>query len=246
MPIAIIEVFFIILLIVIASILQKDIKVSKFFLSSSAFMITFGGTFAASLLQFSGKEMLNSIRFLKHIFFKKQIYPDNMINMVIELSNLFREKGREGLKIVKKDITHPLLQTGINLLSIDLEVDEFSELFQVGIKSSYGDLKKYERVFSEMGTYAPMFGLFGTLVGLIQLLRELSDPRTIAPNMAIALVTTLYGIALAGFIFLPISGKIKVKSDIELKNSQIIFDGFVMMRKGFGPLTIEQKLRAYL
>jgi chemotaxis protein MotA len=97
-----------------------------------------------------------------------------------------------------------------------------------------------------MGIYAPMFGLLGTLIGLIQLLGELPDPKTIAPNMAIALVTTFYGIALAGFVFLPISGKIKTKSNIELKNTQIIFDGLLMIYQGHGSLSIEHKLQAYL
>ncbi len=169
-----------------------------------------------------------------------------MINIMIELNNLFKEKGKEGLSVVRKEIGHPVIIMGIELLSTDIELDEFRELLQSTIKSGYLDMKKYERVFADMGTYAPMFGLVGTLVGLIQLLKELADPKTIAPNMAIALVTTLYGILLAAFVFLPISGKIKSKSDIELKNSQIIYDGFLMILKGYGPFAIEQKLRTYL
>ncbi|MFC1855439.1 motility protein A [Thermodesulfobacteriota bacterium] len=246
MPIAIIEAFVVVFLVVLVSFLQKDIRISEFFLSSSAFLITFGGTMAASLIHFSTKEIVESLKFLKHIFLRDQISPDNMANMVIELSKLFKDKGREGLKIVRGDISHPILLTGIDLLSVDMEDDEFSELFEVGIKRSYSEVKKFERVFREMGVYAPMFGLFGTLVGLIQLLRELSSPQTIAPNMAIALVTTLYGIALAGFVFMPISGKIKTKSEVELKNSQIIYDGFIMIKKGYGPFAVEQKLRAYM
>jgi chemotaxis protein MotA len=247
MPAAIIEIIVIIIMVIVVSFLQKDIKVSKFFISSAAFMITAGGTVAASILHFSSKELLNSILFLKEIFLKKQIDPSGMANIVIELSNLFREKGREGLKIIRKDITHPVLITGLDLLStVDIEEDEFTEVFQISIRSSYDNLKKYERMFGDMAVYAPMFGLLGTLIGLIQLLRELADPKTITPNMAIALVTTLYGIALAAFIFMPISGKIKEKSELELKNSQIIYDGFLMIYKGLGPFAIEQKLKAYL
>ena len=246
MPVAIIEIVVIIILIVVVSIFQKDIQFSKFFISGSAFSITFGGTLAASFLHFSAKEVLAAFRFLKEILFKNQVYPEHMTGIVIELSTLFRDKGREGLKAVRKEIDHPLLLAGIDLLSIDIEDEEFSDQLQITISSLYGRMKKYERIFGDMGVYAPMFGLLGTLIGLIQLLRELADPQTIAPNMAIALVTTLYGIALAGLVFLPISGKIKLTAETELKNSQIIYDGLMMIKQGLGPFTIEQKLRAYI
>ena len=101
-------------------------------------------------------------------------------------------------------------------------------------------------IFASLGTYSPAIGMVGTLIGLVQMLQSMDDPSTIGPAMAIALLTTLYGSVLANVIFLPMSGKLKTRSQYELLKKELIVEGMNSILAGENPRVMEQKLHAYL
>jgi chemotaxis protein MotA len=101
-------------------------------------------------------------------------------------------------------------------------------------------------VFKKMATFAPAFGMLGTLIGLIQMLSKLDDPATIGPSMAVALLTTFYGSLLATVIFIPIAGKLKSRTMFEVINLEIIFEGAICILKDNNQLSVYEKLSSFL
>jgi chemotaxis protein MotA len=106
--------------------------------------------------------------------------------------------------------------------------------------------KKGAEIFTVMGTFAPAMGMIGTLIGLVNMLMVMDDPKSIGPAMAIALITTFYGSVLANLIFLPIAGKLKVRRVDEVKYKQLIIEGITSIQFGDNPRVVDQKLNTYL
>jgi chemotaxis protein MotA len=101
-------------------------------------------------------------------------------------------------------------------------------------------------MFSSMGAYAPAFGMVGTLIGLVQMLANLDDPSTIGPKMAVAMITTFYGALLANLFFIPMSDKLKLRSQEELTNMTLLYEGIISIREGEHPRLMQDKLNVYL
>ena len=101
-------------------------------------------------------------------------------------------------------------------------------------------------VFRKMAIYAPSFGMMGTLIGLVQMLRQLSNPETIGPAMAVALLTTFYGMLLSTLFFLPIAGKLKDRTLVEVINLEIIFEGAISILEDNNPIFVYEKLSSYI
>ena len=97
-----------------------------------------------------------------------------------------------------------------------------------------------------MGSFAPAMGMIGTLIGLVQMLMQIDDPRAIGPSMAIALVTTFYGVILANLVFLPIAGKLRNRSDCEVMIKKLMIDGILSIQAGDNPRVVEQKLHSFV
>ena len=106
--------------------------------------------------------------------------------------------------------------------------------------------KKGAEIFTTMGTYAPAMGMLGTLIGLVQMLMVMDDPNTIGPSMAIALITTFYGSLLANLLCLPIAGKLKLRSQQEVRLKHLLIEGIASIQVGDNPRIIEQKLNVFL
>jgi chemotaxis protein MotA len=100
--------------------------------------------------------------------------------------------------------------------------------------------------FEALGSLMPAFGMIGTLVGLVAMLNNLSDPSSIGPSMAVALLTTFYGSLFANLIFIPIAGKLKIKSGEETLVKQVMIEGLLSIQAGENPRIIEEKLKAFL
>ena len=102
------------------------------------------------------------------------------------------------------------------------------------------------KIFEDWGALAPAFGMIGTLIGLVQMLMVMDDPKSIGPAMAVALITTFYGSVMANLMFLPVAGKLKVRREDEVKYKQLIVEGIAAIQVGDNPRVVEQKLYTYL
>src|SRR5699024_11029948 len=101
-------------------------------------------------------------------------------------------------------------------------------------------------ILEKAGAYAPAWGMIGTLIGLVLMLNDLNDPTTLGPQMAIALITTFYGVVLANLVFLPMAGKLESKTDEEVFMKQIIIEGIIGVQSGQNPRILKEKLSAFL
>ncbi len=230
-------------LVVIAIASQGNLNV---FFNWQSILIVLGGTFGAVLVNYQLKDILKVFKVVKNAFFYS---ADELIDIVPRIVEFSRVSRRDGLLALEKYIDDEedtflaeglrMIVDGIDPITIkevlENEIDYLSERHRIG----------YE-LFEAMGNYAPAFGMIGTLIGLILMLKSLDSPSKIGPAMSIALVTTFYGAILANVVFLPIAGKLKERSNFEILKKQMIMNGLLTVQQGDIPRVVEQKLVSFL
>jgi chemotaxis protein MotA len=127
-----------------------------------------------------------------------------------------------------------------------IEQDVITDILNAEIMAMEERHRKGRSILERAGEYAPAWGMIGTLIGLVLMLKNLNDPSTLGPNMALALLTTLYGSLLANLIFLPMAAKLALKTEKEVFLKQIIIEGVIGVQSGQNPRILEEKLSAFL
>ncbi|WP_198265187.1 MotA/TolQ/ExbB proton channel family protein [sulfur-oxidizing endosymbiont of Gigantopelta aegis] len=180
------------------------------FINVPGMMIVFGGTIAATLLTFPLKDIITAFKSAAFVFGTNKQRPEQLIQTMLQLTQLSRRKGLLALSEVKTN--SPFLKRACNLIADASDEQMIRHVLRTEINSMKARHFNVQDVFKKMATYAPAFGMLGTLIGLIQMLSTLDDPSTIGPSMAVALLTTFYGSLLATVIFIPIAGKLKSRT----------------------------------
>ena len=144
------------------------------------------------------------------------------------------------------EMNDEFMKKGMQLSVDGLEPGAIKEILETEIDAIQERHKLGAEIFTTLGTFAPALGMIGTLIGLVQMLQTMSDPSTIGPAMAVALLTTFYGAIMANILFLPIAGKLRNRSSEEVMLKDLITEGVISIAKGENPRVIEQKLNAYL
>lgn len=209
-------------------------------------IIVVGGTIASTLASFPMKNFLKTSKIIKKAFFYNETSPDEVIGEIINLANVARKEGLLSLEEYGENLDDEFLQKGIILIvdGTDPElVRNILETELVFLEERHGE---GQNIFQTMGTYAPAFGMIGTLIGLINMLRFLDDPSSVGPSMAVALVTTFYGVVLANVIFLPLANKLKIRSKSEILVKEIMVEGLLSIQAGENPRIIEEKLKTFI
>lgn len=209
-------------------------------------MITLGGTVAATLLNFPFVDLKSAVRALKIVFTEKLDDPADVIMELISLADKARREGLLALDTSLDLIEDAFLRKGLQLVVDATDPELIQEILETDIDNLESRHRAGRRVFESMATYAPAFGMIGTLIGLIQMLRNIDNPSSVGPAMAVALVTTFYGAMLAYLIFIPIAGKLAVRSQKEMQIRQIMLEGILSIQAGDNPRIVEEKLRSYL
>jgi len=216
------------------------------FINIPSLMIVAGGTIAATLINYPLPKVLSVFGVLKNAFFAKERSPVELINLIVQLADKARREGLINLENSLQDVDEDFLKRGLQLAAdgvdprilrniMETELDYQSERHEFG-----------QDLFNAMAKYSPAFGMIGTLIGLIQMLRNLDDPTTIGPSMAVALITTFYGALFANLIFIPIAGKLKARSGEEMLYRQIILEGVLLIQAGDNPRMIAENLKVFL
>ncbi len=216
------------------------------FVDPASIMITIGGTIAATIVGNPLPKLLAAIKGSRVIWFPPKVDAMESIRKIIELSNLARKEGVLALDETANTMTDQFLKKGITLIvdATDPElVRNILETEMSYIENRHGDARG---VWEFIGGQAPAWGMIGTLIGLIMMLRNLQDTASIGPNMSIALVTTFYGSILANFIANPIANKMKTYSDEEMLIKEVQIEGMLSIQAGENPRIIEEKLKAFL
>jgi chemotaxis protein MotA len=228
-------------LIVVAILMGGDIHN---FINIPGFMIVVGGTIAATLLTFQFADVLSAFKAAGIVFSHKTEDANDMIETMLDITEISRKQGIVALS--KVEIESALLKKACDLIADGSKENMIKDTLMIEIMSMKQRHYVIQEVFKKMGLYAPAFGMIGTLIGLIQMLSKLSDPESVGPSMAVALITTLYGTILASMIFNPIAGKLKARTLTEVMNLEIIFEGAISILENNNPRLVYEKLSSYI
>lgn len=217
---------------------------SDVFVNVPGLMIVAGGTIAATLLTVQFKDVLNAFKAAWIVFTRDKTNAQEMIDTMLELSRVSHRHGLLKLGDVESD-SH-VLKRACNLLAEAASEQVIRNTLQNEIDSLIARHHSVQDVFRKMAAYAPAFGMLGTLIGLIQMLSQLSNPETIGPAMAVALLTTFYGSLLATMVFLPIAGKLHARTLSEVTNLEIIREGCISILTNDHYMHVYEQLASYL
>ena len=215
------------------------------FLNLPGFLIVTGGTAAAVFIKFPLKACIESFsEGLKTAFVDRSEQPLQLIKIAIQLSQLVRKSGN--LALEDAHIRNRFFKKGTQLIADGHKPDFIRKAMTLEMDQSIERHLVGERVFRAIGESAPAFGMIGTLVGLVQMLANMQDPKSIGIGMAIALLTTLYGSLIAHLFALPIADKLQMRAYSEHTNKALIIEGLVSIQNGQNPKLIEELLISYL
>ena len=215
-------------------------------MDAPAALIVFGGTIGAVMLQSSSKSFLLALRLTSWVF-KPPV--DNMmagVRKVINWSVVARKEGLLGLEEAADTEVDPFTNKALNLLVDGGEPDVIRSSLTVDMHAREYEHIMASRVFEAMGGYAPTIGIIGAVMGLIQVMSNLSDPDKLGPGIATAFVATIYGVASANLIFLPVANKIKQLVHRHTHYEEMLIEGIVAIAEGENPRLIEGKLMGYI
>lgn len=216
------------------------------FINYPSLMIVIGGTLGTTMINYPLKEVIGVISVVKNVFFTKVSSAKDIIKQFIDFSNKARREGILALESEVTNLNEEFLQKGIQLSIDGLEPQSIREILETEISYIQDRHKLGAEVFTTMGTYAPALGMVGTLVGLVQMLQNMSDPSAIGPAMAVALLTTFYGAVAANLLCMPIAGKLRTRSSEEVLVKELMIEGVICLSNGENPRIVEQKLMAFL
>lgn len=215
-----------------------------YFVNVPSMMIVLGGTLAATLITFPLRDVWQAFQAARRVFAQRKVNPNDVVRVILTVANLSRRQGLVALSKVKTD--NPILKKALMLISDGAPESLIRQTLRIEIEAMRQRHSVAQDVFRKMGSYAPAFGMIGTLIGLVQMLGTLDDPKTIGPPMAMALITTFYGSLMASLLFLPVAGKLKSRTNLEMINLEIIFEGALSILENNNPLLIYEKLSSFI
>lgn len=233
-------------LIVISIAGEEGLAVLLPFLNFPSFLIVVGCSFAALLVNHTFGEILRGVMAFKYALKRSPTSPDEIIDLLVKMAVKARKEGFMGLREETTGGKHPLLDLGVGLMADGTDPQLIREILETKAASQTETITRNERIWRDLSVYCPMFGMIGTLIGLVLMLRGLTDPATIGPSMAIALITTFYGIVIAGLVCIPIAGKIHYYSQMLGLLRELILTGILSIQSGNNSKIVEEKLRAQL
>ena len=208
--------------------------------------ITFGGAFSAVLASNSLQSFIGGLKSFTLILKVPQNNTTEMIQNIIELSNVARKEGLLSLEEAAGDLDDPFLKKGILLIVDGTDPELVRAIMETELVSMDSRHKARIGFWDNVAAMGPAWGMIGTLVGLVNMLNNMGDPSAIGPNMAVALITTLYGSLLANWICAPVSNKLKAHNDMEMMQKEIMIEGLLSIQAGENPRVIEEKLKSFV
>lgn len=216
------------------------------FIQVSSIFIVLGGLVAALLVNFNMSEVKLTFRVTKEAFKTNDLNLPQLIALFVKLSERARREGLLALEAELEEVEDPFIKKGI-LLAVDgIEPEVINDIMKAEIVAVEERHQRGRAIIEKAGEYAPAWGMIGTLIGLVLMLQSLSNPETLGPQMAVALLTTFYGTLLANLVFIPMAGKLENKTYHEIFIKQVIIEGVIGVQSGQNPRILEEKLGAFL
>ncbi|MCB5227786.1 flagellar motor protein [Alishewanella sp. 16-MA] len=210
-----------------------------------AFIIVFGGTLGAVMLQTPFQQFRLGLSMLPWAFLPRALPVQQTMNRIVEWGNSARANGFLSLESAALEESDPFLHRGLNLLVDGAEADTLQSTLDAELSLTRERLLRGARIFEAMGGYSPTIGIIGAVLGLIQAMSHISDPDRLGLGIATAFVATIYGVGFANLVFIPLGNKLKNLVQQQSLYHELIIEGLVSIAQGQNPRTIERKLAAY-
>lgn len=216
------------------------------YIDPPSLVIVLGGTIAGWLVAFPMREVTNIGKVFSKTIKNSEFDIDQIITKIIELANVARREGLLALEEAVSEIKDDFLQKGVMLIVDGTDPELVKNILETEIDNLSERHAKSRGMLETMGSLCPAFGMVGTLIGLVAMLQNLSDPSSIGPAMAVALLTTFYGSLFANLIFIPMASKLNLKSNDEVLIRNVMVEGLLSIQAGENPRIIEEKLKVFL
>ncbi len=216
------------------------------FIDIPSILIVVGGTIASLFTAFPLGRVLAAVGVAKNAFFTKPATPASTIKQLVEFAEQARREGILALEARASEIEDEFLRKGIQLAVDGTEPELIKDILSTEITFIETRHENGGKIFDFAATLSPAFGMIGTLIGLVLMLGNMNDIESIGPNMAVALITTLYGSIIANAICLPINEKLKGYSAQEIMVKELMLEGIMSLQSGDNPRIVEQKLTAFI
>jgi len=216
------------------------------FINIPSVLIVVGGTIAATMIGFPLGDVIGIVKTAIKVFMFKIEKAEDIIANLTEISNKARKGGLLSIEGDIQSASDPYLAQALQMTVDGVKTEDIGQIMEKKMELTKKNLDTGSAIFAAMATYSPAFGMIGTLIGLVQMLANLDDPSTIGPKMAVAMITTFYGAIMANLFFIPMSDKLKGRTEEEITNMNIVYEGILSIREGEHPKLMEDKLKVYL
>lgn len=209
-------------------------------------VITVGGSMTELLASYSMQDFLGGLKSIKFAFQLQKFDEADTIKKIIDLSNIARKEGLLQLEEAANDLDDQFMKKGVLLIVDGTDPDLVRAILETELECIEGRHRKMIGFWSNLAAMGPAWGMIGTLIGLVNMLKTLNDASTIGPNMAVALLTTLYGSLLANWLATPVANKLSDNNDREVMIKEVMIEGLLSIQAGENPRVIEEKLKSFL
>lgn len=211
-----------------------------------AALLVFGGTLGAATISFRMNQIAEIPNILSRVFTEDTQDIGDVIALLVRFAERARREGLLSLETEAKKINDDFLKRGLRLVTDGVDPETVRDMLTTELHFQQMRQREGENIFTTLGGFAPTLGIIGTVMGLIHMLANLSDPAKMGPLIAGAFIATLYGVSSANLLFLPISNKLKSRAADEMIVREIMIEGLLAIQSGANPRLVEEKLKAYL
>ncbi len=215
-------------------------------LVKTAAVIVFGGTFGAVILSFTMDEIKTVPYFLKVVFTDRKIDYITVLDSLVETADKARREGLLSLESQLGEIDNPFLARGLQLVIDGTDPELTRNMLEMEIEAYENKEKVGHDIFMSAGGFAPTMGIIGTVMGLVHVLSNITDPDKLGGAIAVAFLATLYGVASANVLWIPFATKIKGKSAKDVLLMELVLEGILSIQAGENPRVIREKLMTFL
>lgn len=219
---------------------------AELFAAPAAIILIFGGSIGATIITAPLKIAIKLPQYIMQAFKTNKFNSKGDIELLTKLADKARREGLLALEEDSRKITDKFLKKGIMMVVDGVEPEQVSAIMENTIDQMRVRHKQGIGFFTAAGAFAPTFGIIGTVMGLISVLKQLDNPSALGEAIASAFLATLWGLLTANLIYLPVAGKLKAKSEEEAQNRYMQLEGILSIQAGENPRVVRDKLTAYL
>ncbi|WP_282938823.1 flagellar motor protein [Paenibacillus sp. RC67] len=212
----------------------------------SAMLIVFGGTIGAVVVSFPMSTLKETGKALKMAFKETKRDPGTIIDELVDMATVARREGVLALEQRAQEHSNDFLRDGLMMVVDGTDPELTRQILELEMDALEHHHEGWAKIFESAGGFAPTMGIIGTVMGLIHVLGNLSEPSTLGPAIAVAFAATLYGVASANVIYMPLAQKIKVRSKEQISEMELMLEGILALQAGENPQLIKKKLKSFL